>query len=50
MSPMLLFLSFINEISLKRAAQLILQKSATISEVLYQVGFGNLKYLIKCFK
>jgi ligand-binding sensor domain-containing protein/AraC-like DNA-binding protein len=41
---------FIKEIRLKRAAQLILQNSASISEVAYQVGFNNPKYFSKCFK
>ena len=41
---------FIKEIRLKRAAQLILQKSANISEIAYQVGFNDPKYFSKCFK
>lgn len=41
---------FVKEIRLKRAAQLILQKPASISEVAYLVGFNDPKYFSKCFK
>lgn len=41
---------FIKEIRLKRAEQLILRKSGTISEIAFQVGFNNPKYFSKCFK
>lgn len=40
----------IKEIRLKRAAQLIVQKPESISEVAYQVGFNDPKYFSKCFK
>jgi AraC-like DNA-binding protein len=41
---------FIKEVRLKRAAQLILQKPESISEVAYRVGFNDPKYFSKCFK
>jgi len=41
---------FIKEIRLKRAAQLLMQKPSSISEVAYQVGFNDPKYFSKCFK
>ncbi len=41
---------FIRIIRLKRAMQLIQQKSGSISEIAYQTGFNNLSYFSKCFK
>lgn len=41
---------FIRTIRLKRAAQLIKQKTATISEIAFMTGFDNLSYFSKCFK
>ncbi|MDA3865998.1 MAG: triple tyrosine motif-containing protein [Salinivirgaceae bacterium] len=41
---------FIKEVRLKRAAQLIQQKVANISEIAYLVGFNDPKYFGRCFK
>jgi signal transduction histidine kinase/DNA-binding NarL/FixJ family response regulator len=41
---------FINSIRLKRAAQLLQNKSGNISDIAYQVGFNNLSYFSRLFK
>lgn len=41
---------FINTIRVKRAAQLIKNKSGSISEIAYDVGFNNLSYFNRVFK
>ncbi|WP_455169151.1 helix-turn-helix domain-containing protein, partial [Aegicerativicinus sediminis] len=41
---------FIRQIRLEQALELIKDSEMTISEVSYQVGFGNTSYFIKCFK
>ena len=41
---------FLRTIRLKRAAAMLQQKSDTISQIAYGVGFNNLSYFNKCFK
>lgn len=41
---------FINEIRLKRAAQLLEHNKLTVAEISYKVGFNNPKYFSKCFQ
>jgi len=41
---------FIRDFRLERAVELLSQKEATISEIVYQVGFSNLSYFTKTFK
>lgn len=41
---------FIRNVRLARALELLKQNSLTVSEVSYQVGFGNTSYFIKCFR
>ncbi len=40
----------ISAIRLQRARQLLEQRTATVSEIAYQVGFGSPSYFAKCFK
>ncbi len=41
---------FIRTLRLKRAASMISQRSGSISEIAYTVGFNNLSYFARCFK
>jgi signal transduction histidine kinase/DNA-binding response OmpR family regulator/tetratricopeptide (TPR) repeat protein len=41
---------FIQDFRLRRAAQLIEKKANTISQIAYEVGFGDQSYFTKCFK
>ena len=41
---------FIRQLRLERAMELLKEKSLTVSEISYQVGFGSSSYFIKCFR
>jgi AraC-like DNA-binding protein len=41
---------FIRTIKLKRAAELLNHKAASVSEIAYNAGFNNLSYFTRCFK
>jgi len=41
---------FLRKIRLKRAAELLQQKSDSVSQIAYHVGFSSLPYFNKCFK
>lgn len=41
---------FINDIRLKRAAQMLGENKLTISEIAYSVGFNDISYFGKCFR
>lgn len=41
---------FIRGIRLKKSMELLRNTDLTVSEISYQVGFGNTSYFIKCFK
>lgn len=41
---------FIRQVRLVRSMELLKQNTLTVSEVSYQVGFGNTSYFIKCFR
>ncbi len=41
---------FIRSIRLKRAAQLLMQESSSIKDIMYMVGFDNGSYFSECFK
>ncbi|MBN1987029.1 MAG: helix-turn-helix domain-containing protein, partial [Prolixibacteraceae bacterium] len=41
---------FIRQVRLTKSLELLKQNTLTVSEVSYQVGFGNTSYFIKCFR
>lgn len=41
---------FIRRVRLTKAFDMLTQNTMTVSEVSYQVGFGNTSYFIKCFR
>lgn len=41
---------FLRNFRLQRAAQILVQKGETVTQVAYAVGFENLPYFTKCFK
>ena len=43
-------LDFIRNIKMKRACMMLFNRSHTISEVAYAVGFNSPKYFTRCFK
>jgi transcriptional regulator GlxA family with amidase domain len=40
---------FVRSIRLKRAAQLLLERKMTVSEIAFAVGFRDLSHFRKCF-
>ncbi len=40
---------FIRQVRLSNAMDMLSQKSVTVSEVSYKVGFGSVSYFVKCF-
>jgi len=41
---------FIRQVRLQKGTELLKQTELTVSEISYQVGFGNTSYFIKCFR
>jgi TolB-like protein/AraC-like DNA-binding protein len=41
---------FIRQVRLKKGMEMLKEKTLTVSEISYQVGFGNTSYFIKCFR
>lgn len=41
---------FISQVRLKKALEMLMQTDLTVSEISYEVGFGNNSYFIKCFR
>jgi len=41
---------YIREVRLRKSMELVKLKTLTVSEISYQVGFGNTSYFIKCFR
>jgi AraC-like DNA-binding protein len=42
--------SFIRKVRLKKAAQMLMQSSLSVSEVAYRVGFNDPGYFSRCFR
>ncbi len=41
---------FIRQVRLKKGKEILEQTTLTVSEISYEVGFGNTSYFIKCFR
>lgn len=41
---------FIRQVRLEKSMELLLERTKTVSEISYEVGFGSTSYFIKCFR
>lgn len=44
------FVAYVNDLRLGEACRLLLETDATVAEIAYRVGFGNLSNFNQCFR